>query len=143
MYIIEVKFYNDYKNGLVYQKVYSFNSDTPLIKGGDYEIEADRTYSNPVRIISVKKGFDSTCKKLTKANPIRLPKINKPYKKIYVNPKKETVCVIWNDGTNTVMRPQFDDEFDLEKGIALCFMKKFFDNRGCYNNAFRDYEISE
>jgi len=31
----------------------------------------------------------------------------------------------------------------LEKGIALCFMKKFFDNRGCYNNAFRDYEISE
>ena len=27
-----------------------------------------------------------------------------------------------------------DDKFDAEKGIAMCFVKRSFNNRGCYND---------
>ena len=39
------------------------------------------------------------------------------------------------------MKPQSDDEFDLEKGIAMCFMKRWYDNRGCFNDVFKDVEV--
>ena len=64
----------------------------------------------------------------------------KKNRKIIVNHAKETVCIVWKDGTKTVMRPQPGDKFDAEKGIALAFMKKCYNNRGCFNDAFKDIE---
>lgn len=32
--------------------------------------------------------------------------------------------VLWDDGTKTIARVSEGDEFDSEKGVAICFMKK-------------------
>lgn len=34
--------------------------------------------------------------------------------------------IMWNDGTKTIVRCGPDDEFDKEKGIAMCILKKMF-----------------
>lgn len=34
--------------------------------------------------------------------------------------------ILWNDGTKTIVRCGPDDEFDKEKGIAMCILKKMF-----------------
>ena len=59
-------------------------------------------------------------------------------KQVVVNESMRTICVVWKDGTRTVMKCHPDDEWDEEKGIAMCFMKKMFDNRGCYYDTFKD-----
>ena len=55
-----------------------------------------------------------------------------PIKQVFINSKKGTTTILWNDGEKTVVTCQ-GEEFDLEKGIAMCFMKKMYDNRGCFN----------
>ena len=46
--------------------------------------------------------------------------------------------IFWKDGTKTVVKCQEEDEyFDEEKGIAMCYLKKLFGNKGNYNNIFR------
>lgn len=47
--------------------------------------------------------------------------------------------VYWTDGTKTVVKCSEDDEFDKEKGIALCFMKKAMNNKSNYNNVFKEW----
>lgn len=124
---------------------YHFNTNLKLMKNGIYDIIADdvTTYNNRVRIVDIcPSQRNHRLRTITKAKLLESPpKPRKPYKKIFVNFEKETVCVVWNDGTRTVMKPQFDDEFDMEKGIAMCFMKKVYQNRGCFNDVFRDVEI--
>lgn len=126
-------------------KEYFFNTNLTLMKDGIYEIVADgrTTYNNKVKVTtffgnkSIKGIRTITEAKLVKAPP----KPEKPYKKIFVNTEKETVCVLWLDDTKTVMKPQPGDTFDVEKGIALCFMKRWYDNRGCFNDVFKDIEV--
>lgn len=61
---------------------------------------------------------------------------SKPYKKIiFMYP---ATIVIWNDGTKTVVKCQKGEHFDKEKGVAMCFMKKFLGNKSNFNNVFRD-----
>lgn len=126
-------------------KEYFFNTNLFLMKDGIYEIVADNktTYDNEVKVVAFygsqsQKGLRT----ITEAKLIVAPpKPKKLYKKIYVNREKETICVLWNDGTKTIMRPQLGDTFDMEKGIALCFMKRWYDNRGCFNDVFKDIEV--
>lgn len=66
------------------------------------------------------------------------PRPEKPYKIINVNKEKGAVAVKWNDNTVSVVRCQDGEPFDLEKGIALCFMKHMYDNRSCYNEVFKE-----
>lgn len=47
--------------------------------------------------------------------------------------------VFWKDGTKTVVKCQYGEIYDKEKGIALCFMKKYFDNKGYFNDIFRKW----
>ena len=47
--------------------------------------------------------------------------------------------VLWKDGTKTVVKCGPDDEYDPEKGLALCMLKKQCGNKGNYNNLFRKY----
>ena len=47
--------------------------------------------------------------------------------------------IFWNDGTKTVVKCGPDDMFDKEKGLAMAIAKKFFGNKGNYNNIFKKY----
>lgn len=48
-------------------------------------------------------------------------------KKIIVNPP--ATIIFWKDGTKTVTKQIGEYEFDIEKDIAVCFMKKALKNR--------------
>lgn len=47
--------------------------------------------------------------------------------------------VFWCDGSKTVVKCGSNDVFDKEKGIAMCFVKKIYGNKGCYNNVFKPW----
>lgn len=56
------------------------------------------------------------------------------YKKIIINPP--ATIVIWNDGTKTVVKATENDIYDPEKGVALCFFKKYFN--ALYRQVLKD-----
>lgn len=126
-------------------KEYYFNTNLDLMVEGVYEIIADHTtsYNNRIEVVKTfPSQKDKTLRTITEAKLIQAPpKPGKPYKKIIAHPAKKTICILWKDGTKTVMKPQPEDEFDLEKGIAMCFMKRWYRNRGCFNDVFRDVEV--
>lgn len=138
--IVEVNFKN--KNGYLSDKVYWYNVDSKLTMNKEftYEIIADynTTYNNPIIVKDIRKGYNNKLRTITSAKVISAPSIKYFHEKIYVNKDKRTIVVKWKDGTTTKMKPQDIDGFDIEKGIALCFMKKMHDNRGAYNNIFKD-----
>lgn len=47
--------------------------------------------------------------------------------------------VFWADGTKTVVKCQPDDTYDKEKGLALCISKKYFGNKGNFNEVFKKF----
>lgn len=47
--------------------------------------------------------------------------------------------VFWEDGTKTVVKCQEEDVFMPETGIALCYMKKLFNNKGNYNEILKKW----
>lgn len=69
-----------------------------------------------------------------------LSKINKfKVKNIYFNKEKGVTTVLWEDRTVTMVTCGKDDVWDEEKAIALCFMKRAFDNKGKYNEVLKKY----
>ena len=76
------------------------------------------------------KGHDT---KRNNARPVDL------VKKVVFNERKGATTVLWNDGTVTVVKCSEEDEWDEEKAIAICFMKKMYQNRGCFNEFLRKY----
>lgn len=125
-------------------KIYAYNTSLDLLMGGVYDIvssgsNGSRGYDSYVTIMCVEPGHDPMLRTITEARIIKYPRRpEKPYKEVVVNKSKRTICVVWKDGTRTVMKCHPDDEWDEEKGIAMCFMKKMFDNRGCYYDTFKD-----
>lgn len=57
------------------------------------------------------------------------------FEDIIINPP--ATIVKWADGTKTVVKCQNDEEYDAEKGIALCFMKKMCGNTSNYNEILK------
>lgn len=57
-------------------------------------------------------------------------------KKIILN--DPATIILWADGSKTVVKAHNED-FDAEKGIAMCFMKKACDNKGSFNNVFKKW----
>lgn len=51
--------------------------------------------------------------------------------------------VFWVDGTKTVVKCQPDDTYDKEKGLALCISKKYFGNKGNFNEVFKKFVPDE
>ena len=47
--------------------------------------------------------------------------------------------VYWGDGTKTVVKCSKDDEFDLEKGLAMAIAKKFFGNENGYSKNIKKW----
>ena len=126
-------------------KQYEFLSDLDLVIGGIYKITADEIYpyNNPVQVL--KTGNNSRYERnllriITAANSISLPKRKpNPIARVIFNEDKKCTIVIWIDGTKTKVFCQEGDTFDKEKGIMACFFKRFFDNRGYYNEYIKNW----
>ena len=126
-------------------KIYAYNTNLELLAGGVYDIVSSgnnnnsRGYDSYVIVMRIEPGYDPLLRTITEARLVKAPrKPEKLYKQVVVNEPKRTICVVWKDGTHTVMKCPPEDEWDEEKGIAMCFMKKVFNNRGCYYDTFRD-----
>lgn len=67
---------------------------------------------------------------------------NKCYKQLDIERvifNDPATIVFWNDGTKTVVKCAEGDEFDPEKGIAMCISKKIFGNQRSYYNKIKKW----
>lgn len=55
---------------------------------------------------------------------------------IFNNP---ATIVFWTDDTKTVVKCGKDETFDPEKGLAMAITKKFYGNKGNYNNELKKW----
>ena len=128
------------------EKRYIYKTRLNLMVGAVYDITADnsKTYNNPVLIEGINEkapknyNYAYPMREITNAVLIQAPRRPTANVKIIINEKKKTTGAIWGDGSKTVVKCQPGDEFDAEKGIAMCFVKRSFNNRGCYNDWMRE-----
>mgnify|MGYP000509548657 FL=1 len=128
------------------EKRYIYKTRLNLMVGAIYDITADnsKTYNNPVLIEGINEkapknySYAYPMREITIAVLIQSPRRPTANVKIIINEKKKTTVAIWGDGSKTVVKCQPGDEFDAEKGIAMCFVKRSFNNRGCYNDWMRE-----
>ena len=128
------------------EKRYIYKTRLNLMVGAIYDITADnsKTYNNPVLIEGINEkapknyNYAYPMREVTNAVLIQAPRRPTANVKIIINEKKKTTVAIWGDGSKTVVKCQPGDEFDAEKGIAMCFVKRSFNNRGCYNDWMRE-----
>lgn len=128
-------------NGTV--KDYLYKTKLNLIEGATYKIIADgiTTYASPVKICSVvstRPNFGGVIREITTAEIVTAPPRPKTNAKLVINKEKGTTVAPWNDGTKTIVKCQPGEIFDAEKGIAMCFVKRCFKNRGWYNEWMRE-----
>lgn len=57
--------------------------------------------------------------------------------KVIFNPP--ATIVFWKDGDKTIVKCKDGEAFDKEKGIAMAFVKHFFEDFGFYYNVFRKW----
>lgn len=57
-------------------------------------------------------------------------------KVIFNNP---ATIVFWSDGTKTIVKCGANDNYDREKGIAMCICKKLYGNKGSFNEVFKKW----
>lgn len=57
---------------------------------------------------------------------------------IWFNEKKGVTVVKWSDDTITKVTLQNNDKWDKEKGVALCYMKKFSGNNSSFNEVLKE-----
>lgn len=66
-------------------------------------------------------------------------------RQLYIDPVKKVIfhdpatVVYWIDGTKTVVKCSGGDEYDPEKGVLLCFMKRMFGNKGRFNDTLKKW----
>lgn len=77
----------------------------------------------------------------------KLADMDKPTSPFNAMPKIEKVIfnppatiVKWKDGTKTVVKCKDDDEFDWEKGLAMAYVKRAFNNERTYYGLFKKNE---
>lgn len=125
------------------EKDYLYKTKLNLIKGATYKIVADgiTTYTNPIKVCSIvptRPNFAGIIREITTAEIITAPPRPKTNAKFVINKEKGTTVALWSDGTKTIVKCQPGDSFDAEKGLAMCFLKRSFKNRGCYNEWMRE-----
>lgn len=87
------------------------------------------------------KRMEINHKRQIKKNKIRdINNFTKAINKVIFTKKKETI-VLWKDGTKTIVTCQEGDEFDKEKGLALCIIKYIFGNIAEFNNIFKAFDF--
>lgn len=136
MNYVFVKFSGTVKN-------YLYKTKLNLMKGATYKIVADgiTTYASPVKVCSIvptRPNFEGVIREITTAEIVTAPPRPKVSAKFVINKEKGTTVALWKDGTKTIVKCQAGDSFDAEKGIAMCFVKRCFKNRGWYNEWMRE-----
>ena len=136
MNYVTVKFNGTMKN-------YVYKTKLNLIEGAVYKIIADgtTTYTSHVKVCDIAKtrpNYEGFIREITTAEIITAPPRPKVTAKFIINKEKGTTVALWKDGTKTIVKCQAGDSFDAEKGIAMCFMKRYFENRGWYNEWMRE-----
>lgn len=141
IYLYEVVF-----NNSLYYKRYNYWSYEKLDLNRNYDIIADyqTKYDNSIYVVSISENVNKQAirgfRQITSARCLDVVKrTDGNVKNIYLNEEKGTTVVVWNDGSKTKVKCQDGEEFDAEKGIALCFMKKACDNRACFNEILKKY----
>lgn len=144
--LVKVKF-----NGVGNEYIYW--TKLPMIEGATYWIVADhRTeYSNPVQVMKVKTDSHAherylngnRIREITIAELASAPARPKSLiKNVYYNPEKRVTTVLWNDNFPATLITQHElDEYDGEKALAMAFMKRAYDNRGCFNEDLKKFAI--
>nr|DAF00349.1 MAG TPA: hypothetical protein [Herelleviridae sp.] len=125
------------------EKNYLYKTKLNLIEGATYKIVADgiTTYASPVKVCSIvptRPNFGGVIREITTAEIVTAPPRPKVNVKFIINKEKGTTVAIWKDGSKTIIKCQPGETFDAEKGIAMCFVKRWFKNRGCYNEWMRE-----
>lgn len=49
----------------------------------------------------------------------------------------EATIIKWSDGVKTVVKCQDGDTYDAEKGLAMAIAKRWFDNKGSFNDEMK------
>lgn len=129
---------------------YVFKSGLELPLGAKGKITADgkTTYDNQVKItrkLSAQEGHlvfakSGSLREITNFQvTCGAPKPNDRIKNVYFNKEKGTTCVVWDDGTKTIVKCAPEDTWDEEKALALCYMKRLLGNRGSFNETLKKY----
>lgn len=113
---------------------------------------AGYSYNNPYttvypdygqQISDIRKDVDDLNeihdKELKELHKEIVPRPKDLIKNVWFNKEKGTVTVKWTDDQVTMIHCHEEDEFNLEKAIAICFMKKAYDNRGCFNEFLKKW----
>lgn len=128
-------------------RTYCFKCKDALLVGAKYfianEIDAYYTPITITRCITSKAASEminlKNVKEITNYELIAENCPDDDIKNVYFNKEKRTTTILWKDGSYTTVKCSKNDTWDEEKAIALCYMKKIFNNRGCYNEVFKKY----
>ena len=85
----------------------------------------------PTGIGLTSNGKANICLKTEKVEPFGIQCVQS-------NHEKGVFTVKWTDGTVTMVSCQPGDDWDDEKALAMCFMKKALGNKGSFNDVMRD-----
>lgn len=126
------------------KKEYAYYSDVPLTEGAVYDILVDgrTSYNSFVKVtnISYYAPQNITLRTITEATMITgAPVPPDEIKNVIFNQDKRTTVVMWEDGEKTIVHMQEGDDWDEEKALAMCYMKKALGNRGSFNNTLRKW----
>ena len=128
-----------------YGKTYTYKTKLSMSIGSVYDITADydTTYTSYVTVVGITNKMPkdvSYIREITEARIIKgCPRPSDFIHKVVFNETKRTTVVVWDDGSHTSVKCSSNDTFDREKGLALCYMKRFFDNRSCFNETLKKY----
>lgn len=101
------------------------------IKIVDNWIDEEKTMNNVETKLALNKLYGRTStKNLYTFNVINALTFELPdlIKKIQINEKKRVVTIVWIDGAVTMAKCGMFDQFDVEKGISIAVMKRFFNS---------------
>lgn len=123
---------------------YEYKTNLNLIVGGKYNITADGnyTYGTPITVLGYRHNasYDGTLRTITNAICVKAPdRPDDGIERVIFNEKKRTTVVIWKDGIKTSVKCDPRDEWNKETALAMCYMKRAFRNRGCFNETLKRY----
>lgn len=82
------------------------------------------------------KAINGKTSKVTEKPAEKKPSNPYAIRSVLANHEKKAFTVAWVDGTYTVIHLQPGDNWDDEKALAMCFVKKMMGNKGSFNDIF-------
>ncbi len=129
------------------ERLYTFKSTLKLRDGTSYTaIAADGTRYEEIKVISrlTKVLFPKDrIKEVTGVIQKIVPRQESPIKSVHHDEKKNTTVVLWVDGTMTKVIRDERDTPDLEKAIAIAYMKRMNCNSSNFNECLKPFLTKE